>query len=122
MAIGRRSSRLIPRRPPRKRAPFHGGGSEAASRPRRSFQLAFGGPGRPTLAINPADDRTFVAWAMRAVAAWEAGSGRTPARLEVALRRHFPAAVVRRRDLAGEVGEMWYVYRDGAWVPPPRRG
>ncbi len=121
MAIGRRSSRPIPGRPPRKHAPLNSGRSAASSRPRHSFQLAFGGPGLPSLAINPADDRTFVQGTVRAIALRGASSGLTTERLEVALRQRYPAAVVRRRDLSGELGEMWYVYRDGLWVPPRSR-
>jgi PAS domain-containing protein len=38
----------------------------------------------------------------------------TPEELEARLRRMFPRAVVRRREISGEpVG--WYVYRDGGW-------
>jgi PAS domain-containing protein len=37
-----------------------------------------------------------------------------PAALETRLRRLFPRAVVRRRDITGE-RPAWYVYRDGGW-------
>src|SRR5918992_2893557 len=37
-----------------------------------------------------------------------------PERLEAALRRTHPFAVVRPRDLSGEPRRVWYVYRDGA--------
>lgn len=36
----------------------------------------------------------------------------TPGELEGALARHYPHARVRRRELAGELVETWYVYRD----------
>jgi PAS domain-containing protein len=38
----------------------------------------------------------------------------TPEVLEARLRRVFPRAVVRRRDISGEA-PAWYVYRDGRW-------
>jgi PAS domain-containing protein len=39
---------------------------------------------------------------------------RTPEELEARLRRLFPRAVVRRREISGEPA-AWYVYRDGGW-------
>jgi PAS domain-containing protein len=39
-----------------------------------------------------------------------------PEALQVRLRRLFPRAVVRRRDISGEP-TAWYVYRDGGWRP-----
>ena len=39
-----------------------------------------------------------------------------PEELEARLRRLFPRAVVRRRDISGEP-TAWYVYRDGGWRP-----
>ena len=41
-----------------------------------------------------------------------------PHELEALLRQTFPHAVVRSRGLSGESVEVWYVYRDGVWVPP----
>jgi PAS domain-containing protein len=41
---------------------------------------------------------------------------RVPEDLEARLRRLFPRAVVRSRDIAGEP-PAWYVYRDGSWRP-----
>src|SRR5258706_14758777 len=38
----------------------------------------------------------------------------TPAALQARLRRVFPLAVVRARELSGEA-PAWYVYRDGGW-------
>jgi len=43
-------------------------------------------------------------------------SMRSPEELEARLRRVFPRAVVRRRDISGEA-PAWYVYRDGGWRP-----
>jgi hypothetical protein len=37
--------------------------------------------------------------------------------LERRLRTSYPSAVVRPRDLANEPFVVWYVYRDGHWVP-----
>src|SRR5207245_4298340 len=44
------------------------------------------------------------------------GSHDEPEELEERLRRFFPRAVVRRRDISGEP-PAWYVYRDGGWRP-----
>lgn len=66
---------------------------------------------RPVLVVNPATDGPFEARAREL-----AEGSRTPAELQEALRAHYPEAVVRSRDLAGE-DETWYVYRDGRWVP-----
>ena len=41
---------------------------------------------------------------------------RSPEALEARLRRVFPRAAVRRRDISGEPA-AWYVYRDGGWRP-----
>lgn len=67
----------------------------------------------PTLTLNPSDDQAFTA-AAHAVASSGAAS---PELLQAGLRATWPKAVVRRRDLAGEVITIWYVYRDGHWVP-----
>jgi len=40
----------------------------------------------------------------------------TPEALERRLRRTFPRAVVRARQISGE-SPVWYVYRDGGWRP-----
>jgi hypothetical protein len=69
---------------------------------------------RPTLILNPADDDTFRRSAEQLV---EDGID-VPAILEEALRRRWPSALVRPRELAGERLPVWYVYRDGHWVRP----
>ena len=46
------------------------------------------------------------------------GTHGEPEELEERLRRFFPRAVVRRRDISGEP-TAWYVYRDGGWRPAP---
>ena len=74
----------------------------------------------PTLFLNPVDDDGFV----RRVNDLIAGGVAEPAELEDRLRAWYPDAVVRPRDLANERSNVWYVYRDGHWVPsdtePPR--
>ena len=36
------------------------------------------------------------------------------------LRERYPLAVVRPRDLSSERTAVWYVYREGSWVPSTR--
>lgn len=66
----------------------------------------------PTVIINPRDDQRFSEIVDRSlltgVESLEA--------LERSLRDHYPLAVVRRRGLAGEQIEVWYIYREGRWV------
>lgn len=45
-----------------------------------------------------------------------ANTAHAPAQLERRLRRLFPRVVVRERALSGEA-PIWYVYRDGGWLP-----
>jgi len=63
--------------------------------------------------LNPRTDEAFV----RHVEAVVAGGAESAAELEARLRESYPAAVVRERDLSGEPGPIWYVYRDGRWEP-----
>ena len=71
---------------------------------------------RPTLILSPPDDATF-----RSLATGFLEEGvATPAVLEARLRREYPDAIVRERELAGERTQIWYVYRDGRWVRPGR--
>ena len=65
-----------------------------------------------TLVVNPRDDTPFVAMAERLVA----DGVRSPGELQDRLRREYPDAVVRARELDGEAFTIWYVYRDGHWV------
>jgi hypothetical protein len=67
---------------------------------------------RPSLITNPADDLAFRDDAEAALR-----EGRSIEDLQTILRRDYPRAVVRSRDLAGERPVMWYVYREGHWVP-----
>jgi len=45
------------------------------------------------------------------------GGVRDPAILQVRLRERYPNAVVRPRELSSESAVVWYVYRDGNWIP-----
>ncbi len=67
----------------------------------------------PLLVVFPANDQDFRGWAERLVA----GSNGRPDRLERSLRGRYPDAVVRPRDLSGDVMAIWYIYRDGSWRP-----
>ena len=69
---------------------------------------------RPTLVLNPASDEEFRS---AAVLHLEDGSVE-PQLLQDCLRARWPRAIVRPRELAGEHDPVWYVYRDGHWVPP----
>ena len=63
--------------------------------------------------LNPRSDATFV----RTVESILASPITTASELELRLRERYPAAVVRERDMSGEQHPVWYVYRDGGWVP-----
>jgi hypothetical protein len=67
---------------------------------------------RPMIVANPRGDSRFRALIDRVLMA----GGGEPQDLEATLRGRYPAAVVRRRELAGENLEVWYVYRDGHWI------
>ena len=66
-----------------------------------------------TLFLNPTDDEQFVGRVNDLMAA----GATDPDDLERRLRAWYPDAVVRPRDLANERSNVWYVYRDGHWVP-----
>ena len=67
---------------------------------------------RHLVQVNPRDDVEFVALVDHLVET----TGR-PEDLERRLRESYPHAVVRRRGLAAEATDVWYVYRDGSWRP-----
>jgi hypothetical protein len=71
-----------------------------------------GAQARPRIIANPSTDAAFLEHIDR----YLASGGRRPEDLQTALRSAYPQAVVRRRSLAGERIEIWYVYRDGHWV------
>jgi hypothetical protein len=67
---------------------------------------------RPILATFPTSDPAF---RDAAAACLERFAG-PPESFQALLRRRYPRAVVRPRDLSGEVMSVWYVYRDGVWT------
>lgn len=69
---------------------------------------------RPTLIVNPSTDGLFGTYAETLV---DHGAA-TTAELEHRLRTIYPRAIVHARELAGEAGLIWYVYRDGHWIDP----
>jgi hypothetical protein len=66
-----------------------------------------------TLVLNPRDDPRFVALAEALVT----GGIEAPVELQARLRADYPGAIVRARELDGETFSIWYVYRDGHWIP-----
>jgi hypothetical protein len=71
------------------------------------------GASGPALFLNPTDDAEFAAEVERA-----RGEGIVDAAdLERRLRKSYPSVLVRPRGLANEPFVVWYVYRDGHWVP-----
>ena len=71
---------------------------------------------RPVLILNPRDDNGFAAYAEELV-----DIGALDAQeLQGKLRERYPLAVVRPRDLSSERTAVWYVYREGFWVPSTR--
>jgi hypothetical protein len=72
---------------------------------------------RPSLITNPADDFAF-----RDDAEAILQGRQSIDEFQTVLRRDYPRAIVRSRDLAGERQEVWYVYRDGHWVARHDRG
>jgi hypothetical protein len=71
---------------------------------------------RPVLILNPRDDADFMDVAQGFVDRGAAG----PEDLQRLLRTRYPRAAVRPRDLSSEQTSVWYVYRDGHWVPSAR--
>ena len=67
---------------------------------------------RPQLVINPSTDAEFAAFA------WMTLNGLASSdEFERRLRVSYPGAVVHTRQLADEPLAIWYVYRDGRWIP-----
>ena len=66
-----------------------------------------------TLVLNPRADPRFVDLAEAIVADGVA----EPLDLQARLREEYPTAIVRARELDGEAQSIWYVYRDGHWIP-----
>jgi hypothetical protein len=72
---------------------------------------------RPTLVVSPPSDGKFAELASALL-----DDASTPASLEAALRRTYPRCVVRPREISAERYVVWYVYRDGHWVPSEYEG
>jgi hypothetical protein len=70
---------------------------------------------RPVLILNPRDDTGFTAYAEELVI-----NALDAQELQGKLRERYPLAVVRPRDLSSERTAVWYVYREGFWVPSTR--
>ena len=73
---------------------------------------------RPIIVANPPADAEFGSLIERSLLAGSA----EPQDLEAVLRTRYPQAVVRRRELAGESLDVWYVYRDGHWIESEGNG
>jgi hypothetical protein len=69
---------------------------------------------RPVLVVNPRTDASFVAFVHDQVSSLH---DIDPLSLQVRLRERHPAATVHARLLSSEPSIIWYVYRDGRWVP-----
>lgn len=72
---------------------------------------------RPVLIVNPATDEAFSAHAEYELDV----DGHDPKAFQARLRRRYPQAVVRARELSGESTVIWYVYRDGHWTRSERQ-
>lgn len=72
---------------------------------------------RPILVVNPSDDEAFRGFAERLLAEWM-----TIGEFEARLRARYPRAAVHARELTSEPRIIWYVYREGHWVPSRRTG
>ena len=67
----------------------------------------------PVVMCFPSADVAFRAAVQSAV---EASDDATPASLQARLRSLYPGAIVRRRELSGEIHPVWYAYRDGTYA------
>ena len=67
----------------------------------------------PTLVLNPRNDIDFVTLAEAIIAE----GIDSPVVFEGRLRQAYPNVVVHVRELTGEAFIIWYVYRDGHWIP-----
>ncbi len=70
---------------------------------------------RPVLVVNPRTDASFVAFVREQLGLLPDGD---PVSLEHRLRQRHPDATVHARMLSSELSTVWYVYRDGHWIPP----
>jgi hypothetical protein len=67
---------------------------------------------RPVLIVNPRADLAFHEAVVAAVT-----DDQAPEDLQRLLRDRYPSAVVRPRSLSDERVVVWYVYREGRWIP-----
>jgi len=67
----------------------------------------------PTLVLNPRSDQELAEAAERVVR----DGARTTMDLAAGLRERYPSVVVRERSLSGETTAVWYVFREGSWIP-----
>lgn len=68
----------------------------------------------PVLIVSPRGDPEFLELAEHAISQ----GADSPSKLQAVLRRRYPQAVVRPRELSGEPDVVWYLYRDGRWIRP----
>jgi hypothetical protein len=68
---------------------------------------------QPALVTNPRSDRALREFAETLVREGAA----TPGALAARLRDRYPRVVVRQRELSHESLAIWYVYREGSWIP-----
>ncbi len=74
---------------------------------------------RPTLLVNPPTD-TRLRTTLDAMLDEHAPA--TPSELQALVRPDYPRIVVRARQLEHESLIVWYVYREGYWVPAATDG
>lgn len=67
---------------------------------------------KPTIIRNPPSDEAFRSFVEEMLEADISDASEA----QDWLRRLYPKAVVRPRELAGERAVFWYVYRDGRWT------
>jgi hypothetical protein len=73
---------------------------------------------RPILVVNPRTDPAFLAFVRQEI---DGLPDTDPMSLQTRLRERHPAATVHVRLLSSEPSTVWYVYRDGRWMPSPTR-
>ncbi len=83
-------------------------GAKVPDSPRRDARS------RPTLLVNPPTD-TRLRQELEAMLDEHAPA--TPAELQALVHAEYPRLVVRARQLEHESAVVWYVYREGYWVP-----
>jgi hypothetical protein len=69
---------------------------------------------RPVLVVNPRTDVSFVAYVREQL---DGLDDKDPMALQLRLRERHPAATVHARLLSSEQSVVWYVYREGRWIP-----